>query len=86
MQERHTEHPPIQEDAPDHAIELIYHVVLLLNAFLTKSGVSTMLLPCKIVQTHKLYFKKHGKAQFGANPDKHNGYLLDSGNHPQPDG
>ena len=30
-------------------IELIYHVVLWLNAFLAKSGVSETLSPCKIV-------------------------------------
>jgi hypothetical protein len=46
-------------------IELIYHVVLWLNAFPTKSGVSMMLLPCKIVYRHKLDFTKHCKAQFG---------------------
>jgi hypothetical protein len=45
-------------------IKLIYHVVLWLNAFPTKSGVSIMLLPCKIVYTHKLDFAKHCKAQF----------------------
>jgi hypothetical protein len=33
-------------------IELIYHVVLWLNAFPTKSGVSTMLSPRKIVYRH----------------------------------
>jgi hypothetical protein len=45
-------------------IELIYHVVLWLNAFLTKSGVSKMILPCKIVYRHKLDFAKYCKALF----------------------
>jgi hypothetical protein len=39
--------------------------VLKLNAFLTKSGVSKILSPCKIVYRHKLDFAKHCKAQFG---------------------
>jgi hypothetical protein len=47
-------------------IELIYHVVLWLNAFPTKSGVSETLLLCKIVMRHKLNFTKHCKAQFGS--------------------
>ncbi len=46
-------------------IELIYYVVLWLNAFQTKSGVSKMLLPRKIVYRHKLDFTKHCKTQFG---------------------
>jgi hypothetical protein len=46
-------------------VKLIYHVVLWLNAFLTKSGVSKMLSPCKIIYRHKLDFVKHCKAQFG---------------------
>jgi hypothetical protein len=47
-------------------IELIYHVVLWLNAFPTKSGVSETLLPRKIVIRHKLNFTKHCRAQFGS--------------------
>ncbi len=47
-------------------IELIYHVVLWLNAFPTKSGVSETLSPRKIVMRHKLNFTKHCKAQFGS--------------------
>ena len=47
-------------------IELIYHVVLWLNAYPTKSGVSDMLLPRKIVLRQKLNFKQHCKARFGA--------------------
>jgi hypothetical protein len=46
-------------------IKLIYHVVLWLNTFLTKSGVSKMLLPHKIIYRHKLDFAKHCKAQLG---------------------
>ncbi len=53
-------------------IKLIYHVVLWLNAFLTKSGVSKMLLPCKIVYRHKLDFTKHCKARFGTYCKAHN--------------
>ncbi len=43
-------------------IELIYHVVLWLNAFPTKSVVSMTLSPRKIVYRHKLDFAKHYKA------------------------
>ena len=40
--------------------ELIYHVVLWLNAFpLKNSGVSANLSPCELVIRHKLDFKKH---------------------------
>ncbi len=46
-------------------IKLIYHVVLWLNAFPTKSGVSKMLSPREIIYRHKLDFAKHYKAQFG---------------------
>ena len=38
-------------------IELIYHIVLWLNAYPTKSGVSDMLLPREIVLRQKLNFK-----------------------------
>ncbi len=47
-------------------IELIYHVVLWLNAFPTKSGVSETLSPHKIVMRHKLDFAKHCRALFGS--------------------
>jgi hypothetical protein len=47
-------------------IELIYHVVLWLNAFPKKLGVSETLSPRKIVMRHKLDFIKHCKAQFGS--------------------
>ena len=46
-------------------IELIYHVVLWLNAFLEKSGVSDTLSPCEIVYRHKLDCAKHYKLPFG---------------------
>ncbi len=46
-------------------VELIYHVMLWLNAFLTKTGLSTTLLLHKIVYRHKLDFTKHCKGQFG---------------------
>jgi hypothetical protein len=46
-------------------IELVYHVVLWLNAFPTKSGVSETLSPRKIVYQHKLDFAKHCKLPFG---------------------
>ncbi len=46
-------------------IELIYHVVLWLNAVPAKLGVSEMLSPCKIVYRHKLGFAKHCKSPFG---------------------
>jgi hypothetical protein len=46
-------------------IELIYHAVLWLNAFPTKTGLLAILLHCKIVYKHKLDFAKHYKAQFG---------------------
>ncbi len=53
-------------------IELMYHVMLWLNAFLTKSGVSKTLSPHKIVSRQKLDFTKHCKAQFGTNCKAHN--------------
>ncbi len=46
-------------------IELIYHVVLWLNAFPAKSGVSETLSPRKKVYRHKLDFAKHCKLPFG---------------------
>jgi hypothetical protein len=46
-------------------IELVYHVVLWLNAFPAKSGVSETLSPRAIVYRHKLDFAKHCKLQFG---------------------
>ncbi len=52
-------------------IELIYHVVLWLNAFPKKSGVSKTLSPRKIVMQHKLDFKKHCRAQFGSYCETH---------------
>jgi hypothetical protein len=44
--------------------ELIYHVVLWLNAFPMKSGVSKTLSPREIVYRHKLDYKKHCQALF----------------------
>jgi hypothetical protein len=52
-------------------IELIYHVVLWLNAFLAKSGVSETLSPCKIVYQHKLDFAKHCRSPFGTYCEVH---------------
>ncbi len=52
-------------------IELIYHVVLWLNAFPTKSRVSETLSPREIVMQHKLNFTKHCKAQFGSYCEAH---------------
>ncbi len=53
-------------------IKLIYHVVLWLDAFLTKSGVSKMLSPHEIVYRHKLDIVKHCKARFGTYCKAHN--------------
>ncbi len=53
-------------------IELIYNVVLWLNAFPAKSGVSEMLSPCEIVYRHKLDFAKHCKLPFGTCCEVHN--------------
>jgi hypothetical protein len=47
-------------------IELIYHVVLWLNVFPLKSGVSANLSPRKLVIWHKLNFAKHCRVQFGS--------------------
>ena len=47
-------------------IELIYHVMLWLNAYPTKSGVSDTLLPKEIVLQQKINFKRHCKARFSA--------------------
>jgi hypothetical protein len=52
-------------------IELIYHVVLWLNAFPTKSGVSETLLPREIIMQHKLNFTKHCRARFGSYCEAH---------------
>lgn len=52
-------------------IELIYHVVLWLNAFPMKSGVSKTLSPREIVLRHKLDFAKHCKAPFGSYCEAH---------------
>jgi hypothetical protein len=46
-------------------IKLIYHVMLWLNTFLTKTGVSETLSPRKIVYQRKLDFAKHCKLPFG---------------------
>ncbi len=46
-------------------IELVYHVVLWLNAFPANSGVSETLSPHEIVYRHKLDFAKHCKSPFG---------------------
>ncbi len=47
-------------------IELIYHVVLWLDAFPMKSGVSATMSPQEILLHHKLDFAKHCKALFGS--------------------
>jgi hypothetical protein len=52
-------------------IELIYHAVLWLNAFPSKSGVSDTLSPRKIVLRHRLDFKKHCQAPFGSYCEAH---------------
>jgi hypothetical protein len=53
-------------------IELIYHVVLWLNAFpLKNSGVSANLSPHELVIRHKLDFVKHCRAQFGSYCEVH---------------
>ncbi|KAL3810038.1 hypothetical protein ACHAXA_000207 [Cyclostephanos tholiformis] len=52
-------------------IELIYHVVLWLNAFPTKSGISSTLSPREIVLRHRLDFAKHCKAPFGSYCESH---------------
>jgi hypothetical protein len=52
-------------------IKLIYHVVLWLNAFPSKSGISETLSPREIVLRHKLDFKKHCQAPFGSYCEAH---------------
>ena len=52
-------------------VELIYHIVLWLNAFPTKSGVSATLSPREIVLRHKLSFAKHCKSPFGTYCEAH---------------
>lgn len=47
-------------------VELIYHVVLWLNAFPMKSGVSTTLSPREMVLRQKLDFRKHCHTLFGS--------------------
>ncbi len=53
-------------------VELIHHVVLWLNAFPTKPGVSETLSPREIVMRHKLNFVKHCRALFGSYCKTHN--------------
>jgi hypothetical protein len=52
-------------------IKLIYHFVLWLNAFSTKSEVLETLSPRKIVMRHKLDFGKHCRALFGSYCETH---------------
>ena len=52
-------------------VELIYHVVLWLNAFPMKSGESTTLSLSEIIYRRKLNFKKHCKALFGSYAETH---------------
>ena len=52
-------------------IELIYHVVLWLNAFPSKSGISDTLSPRELVLRHRLDFKKHCRAPFGSYCEVH---------------
>lgn len=52
-------------------IELIYHVLLWLNAFPSKSGVSETLSPQEIVLRHRLDFPKHCRAPFGSYCEAH---------------
>ncbi len=52
-------------------IELVYQVVLWLNAFPAKSGVSETLSPREIVYRHKLDFAKHCKSPFGTYCEVH---------------
>ncbi len=52
-------------------IELIYHVVLWLNAFPSRSGISETLSPREIVLRHKLDYKKHCRAPFGSYCEAH---------------
>jgi hypothetical protein len=52
-------------------IELVYHMVLWLNAFPAKSGVPETLSPRMIVFRHKLDFVKHCKLPFGTYCEVH---------------
>ncbi len=52
-------------------VELIYHVVLWLNAFPKKSGVLETLSLQEIVMRHKLDFTKHCRALFGSYCETH---------------
>ncbi len=53
-------------------VELIYHMVLWLNAFPAKSGLSETLSPCKIVYRHKLDSANHYRLPFGMYYEVHN--------------
>jgi hypothetical protein len=72
MKKRHPKYPPFKKMSQVILIELIYFVVLLLNAFPTKTGISAMLSPHKILYRHKLDFAKHCKALFMAYCKAHN--------------
>jgi hypothetical protein len=57
-------------------IKLIYHIVMWLNSFPTKIGVSATLSLGNIVYRHKLDFAKHCKAQFGTYCTAHDEPIL----------
>ena len=57
-------------------IEMIYHMVLWLKSFPTKTGVLTTLSLRETVYRHKLNFSKHCKAQFRTYCEAHNEPVL----------
>eukprot|EP00804_Cyclotella_cryptica_P023700 CCRYP_019316-RA/>CCRYP_019316-RA protein AED:0.38 eAED:0.25 QI:0/0/0/1/0/0/2/0/908 len=63
---------PFTEGIPKlMTIELIHFVVLWLNAFPVKSGISTKVSPRELVQRHKLSAKIHCKTLFGTYCEVH---------------
>jgi hypothetical protein len=53
-------------------IEFIYFIVLWLNAFLVKSGISSTFSPCKLLVWWKLDYKKHCRVLPGMYCEVHN--------------
>lgn len=63
---------PFQRIPKTILIELIYHVMLWLNAIPVRSGISDKLSPSELVIRQKLDFKKHCKVPFGSYCKVHN--------------
>ena len=57
-------------------IELGKYVVMMIKAFLTKSGISRNYIPCNIMTSKQLDFKSKRRCPFGAYVQLHNGHNI----------